>query len=60
MSAGYKLKISVTVYSGYATGSFVPSPQLAVTPILDTAQPKRFASLFALYRKNRATAIMNF
>ena len=57
VTAGYKLKISeldVTVYSDYSTGSFVASPQVPFTPALDTAQSKRFAELFAVYRKNKA------
>lgn len=54
--AGYKVKISeldVTVYSDYATGSFVPSPAVSYTTELAEKQAKRFADLFALYRKNK-------
>lgn len=57
VTAGYKLKVSeldVTVYSDYATGPFVPSPEVPFTPTLEAAQAKRFADLFALYRKNKA------
>ena len=57
VTAGYKIKISeldVTVYSDYATGPFVPSPQVPFSPTLEAAQAKRFADLFAVYRKNKA------
>ena len=57
VTAGYKLKVSeldVTVYSDYATGPFVPSPEVPFTPTLEAAQAKRFADLFAVYRKNKA------
>jgi len=56
-NAGYKVKISeldVTVYDDYSTGSFVPSPQVEFTPELAQKQAKRFADLFALYRKKKA------
>jgi endo-1,4-beta-xylanase len=56
-AAGYKVKISeldVTVYADYATGPFVPEPEVAFTPALEATQAKRFANLFALYRKNKA------
>ena len=56
-AAGYKLKVSeldVTVYTDYATGSFVASPQVEYTPELESAQAARFAELFAVYRTNRA------
>jgi endo-1,4-beta-xylanase len=55
-TAGYKVKISeldVTVYSDYATGAFVPSPVVEFTPELEAKQAKRYADLFALYRKNK-------
>lgn len=55
-TAGYKVKISeldVTVYSDYATGSFMPQPAKTYTPELATAQAKRFADLFTLYRANK-------
>lgn len=55
-TAGYKVKISeldVTVYSDYSTGSFVASPAVMFTPQLEAQQAKRFADLFALYRKNK-------
>jgi endo-1,4-beta-xylanase len=54
--AGYKVKISeldVTVYSDYATGSYVPSAAVMYTPELAEKQAKRFADLFTLYRKNK-------
>jgi endo-1,4-beta-xylanase len=54
--AGYKVKVSeldVTVYSDYATGSFVASPAVDFTAELEAKQAKRFADLFALYRKNK-------
>ncbi len=57
VSAGYKIKISeldVTVYSDYATGPFVAQPEVPFTAALDAAQAKRFAELFAVYRKNKA------
>jgi len=56
VAAGYKLKISeldVTVYDDYATGGFVPSPQVEYTPELADAQAQRFASLFSVYRANK-------
>lgn len=55
-TAGYKVKISeldITVYSDYSTGSFVASPAVPFTPALEMQQAKRFADLFALYRKNK-------
>ena len=54
--AGYKVKISeldITVYSDYSTGSFVASPAVPFTAELEAKQAKRFADLFALYRKNK-------
>jgi endo-1,4-beta-xylanase len=57
VAAGYKIKISeldVTVYSDYATGPFVASPEVPFTPTLEAAQAARFAELFAVYRKNKA------
>jgi endo-1,4-beta-xylanase len=56
-AAGYKIKISeldVTVYADYATGVFDPEPEVPFTAALETAQAKRFASLFTLYRKNKS------
>ncbi len=56
-AAGYKLKISeldVTVYADYATGAFDPEPEVPFTAALETRQAKRYANLFALYRKNKA------
>ena len=56
-AAGYKIKISeldVTVYADYATGVFDPEPEVSFSAALETTQAKRFASLFALYRKNRS------
>lgn len=56
-AAGYKVKISeldITVYSDYATGSFVPAPAVDFTAALEATQAKRFGDLFALYRKNKA------
>jgi len=41
------------VYDDYSTGSFVPSPQVEFTPELAQKQAKRFADLFALYRKKK-------
>ena len=58
VKAGYKIKISeldVTVYSDYSTGPFVASPQVAYTPTLAAAQAARYAQLFAIYRKNKAS-----
>jgi endo-1,4-beta-xylanase len=55
-TAGYKVKISeldVTVYSDYATGPFMPEAAKTYTPELATAQAKRFADLFTLYRANK-------
>lgn len=57
VAAGYKTKISeldVTVYSDYSTGSFVASPPVELTAELEAKQAKRFADLFALYRKNKS------
>jgi endo-1,4-beta-xylanase len=57
VTAGYKIKISeldVTVYSDYTTGAFVASPEVPFTATLEAAQAKRFADLFAVYRKNKA------
>jgi endo-1,4-beta-xylanase len=54
--AGYKIKISeldVSVYDDYVTGSFVAAPALDWTSELEDQQAKRFADLFALYRKNK-------
>jgi endo-1,4-beta-xylanase len=54
-AAGYRIKISeldVSVYSDYASGSFVASPEVPFTADLETAQAQRFAALFSLYRKN--------
>jgi len=56
-AAGYKAKISeldVSMYDDYATGSFVPSPQVDFTPEVEQKQARRFVDLFALYRKNKA------
>jgi len=56
-AAGYKIKISeldVTVYADYVTGTFDPQPEVPFTAALETTQAKRFASLFALYRKNKS------
>lgn len=56
-AAGYKVKISeldVTVYADYATGVFDPEPEVPLSPALEATQAKRFANLFALYRKNKA------
>jgi len=58
IAAGYKIKISeldVTVYSDYSTGAFVASPQVALTPALEASQAQRFAQLFEVYRKNKAS-----
>ncbi len=58
VKAGYKIKISeldVSVYSDYSTGSFVASPEVPFTADLETAQAQRFAALFSVYRKNRAS-----
>jgi endo-1,4-beta-xylanase len=55
-TAGYKVKISeldVTVYSDYATGTFMPQPAVTYTLELATRQAQRFADLFTLYRKNK-------
>ncbi|MET0794226.1 MAG: endo-1,4-beta-xylanase [Polyangiaceae bacterium] len=57
VTAGYKVKISeldVTVYSDYSSGPFVASPEVPFTPELEAAQAKRYAELFAVYRKNKA------
>lgn len=54
--AGYRVKISeldVTVYSDYASGSFMAQPAVMYTPELAAKQAQRFADLFALYRKNK-------
>jgi endo-1,4-beta-xylanase len=56
-AAGYKIKISeldVTVYADYATGVFEPEPEVPFTAALETTQAKRFANLFALYRRNKS------
>lgn len=56
-AAGYRVKISeldVTVYADYATGVFDPEPEVAFSPALEATQAKRYANLFALYRKNKA------
>jgi len=56
-AAGYQIKISeldVSVYSDYSTGSFVASPEVPLTPELEAAQAQRFASLFSVYRANKA------
>jgi endo-1,4-beta-xylanase len=56
-AAGYRVKISeldLTVYDDYATGTFVASPQVALTPELEATQAQRYESLFALYRQNKA------
>jgi endo-1,4-beta-xylanase len=53
--AGYKVKISeldVTVYNDYPSGTFMAAPAVELTPDLEARQAKRFAELFALYRKN--------
>jgi endo-1,4-beta-xylanase len=55
-TAGYKVKISeldITVYSDYSMGSFMASPALPFSAELEAKQAKRFADLFALYRKNK-------
>jgi endo-1,4-beta-xylanase len=55
-TAGYKVKISeldITVYSDYSTGSFVASSPVSFSAELEAKQAKRFADLFALYRKNK-------
>jgi endo-1,4-beta-xylanase len=55
-TAGYKVKISeldITVYSDYSTGSFVASPAVPFSAELEAKQARRFADLFALYRKNK-------
>jgi endo-1,4-beta-xylanase len=56
-AAGYRIKISeldVTVYADYASGAFDPEPEVTFTAALETTQAKRFANLFALYRKNKS------
>jgi endo-1,4-beta-xylanase len=56
VAAGYKVKISeldITVYSDYSTGSFVASPEVELTPALETQQAARYKSLFELYRANK-------
>jgi endo-1,4-beta-xylanase len=56
-AAGYKIKISeldVSVYADYTTGAFDPEAEKPFTAALETTQAKRFANLFALYRKNKA------
>ncbi|HKO46803.1 MAG TPA: endo-1,4-beta-xylanase [Polyangiaceae bacterium] len=58
IAAGYEIKISeldVTVYDDYRTGSFVASPEVPYTASLAAAQAERFASLFSVYRKNKAS-----
>jgi endo-1,4-beta-xylanase len=55
-AAGYKVKISeldITVYSDYSTGAFVASPEVELTPALETQQAARYKSLFELYRANK-------
>jgi endo-1,4-beta-xylanase len=55
-AAGYKIKVSeldVSMYDDYATGSFVASPGVEWTAELEAKQAKRYADLFALYRKNK-------
>jgi endo-1,4-beta-xylanase len=57
VAAGYKTKVSeldITVYSDYTTGSFMASPAVELTAELEAKQAKRFADLFALYRKNKS------
>lgn len=56
VAAGYEVKISeldVTVYSDYSTGSFVPQPEVELTPALEAAQAQRYRELFAVYRANQ-------
>jgi endo-1,4-beta-xylanase len=55
-AAGYKVKISeldVSLYSDWATGKFVPQPEVEYTAELSAKQAKRYGDLFALYRKNK-------
>jgi len=58
VAAGYKIKISeldVTVYDDYESGSFVASAEVPYTAELEAAQAERFATLFSLYRQNKAS-----
>ena len=41
------------LYDDYATGTFVPSPEVPFTGALEATQALRFQSLFDLYRQNK-------
>ncbi len=55
IDAGYKIKVSeldVSLYNDYPGGKFKAAPAVDFTPELAEAQAKRYADLFALFRKH--------
>jgi endo-1,4-beta-xylanase len=55
IAAGYKIKISeldVNLYNDYPEGKFKAAPVVDFTPELAQLQAKRYAELFALFRKH--------
>ncbi|HEU5076659.1 MAG TPA: endo-1,4-beta-xylanase [Polyangiaceae bacterium] len=55
IAAGYKIKVSeldVNLYNDYPDGKFKAAPAVDFTPELAEQQAKRYAELFALFRKH--------
>lgn len=55
IDAGYKIKVSeldVNLYNDYPDGKFQAAPVVDFTPELAQTQAKRYAELFALFRKH--------
>lgn len=55
IAAGYKIKVSeldVNLYNDYPEGKFKAAPVVDFTPELAQVQAKRYAELFALFRKH--------
>lgn len=55
IAAGYKIKVSeldVNLYNDYPDGKFKAAPAVDFTPELAQIQAKRYAELFALFRKH--------
>lgn len=56
IAAGYKIKVSeldVNLYNDYPDGKFKAAPEVDFTPELAQTQAKRYAELFALFRKHK-------
>lgn len=56
IAAGYKLKVTeldVSLYNDYPDGKFKAAPAIDFTPEVAEVQAKRYADLFALFRKHK-------